>query len=112
MATTDPLPHLMNVTDLADHLGVEVRHVRRLVHERRVPYIKWGHLLRFDPPTSRNGSPAAGSTRAVRRADHDPQLPIVIRSSVQSMTRADVAERSARAAGATPLPTCAGGLVG
>jgi excisionase family DNA binding protein len=23
--------------------------VRRLVHERRIPYIKWGHLLRFDP---------------------------------------------------------------
>ena len=30
-------------------LGVDVRHVRRLVHERRIPYIKWGHLLRFDP---------------------------------------------------------------
>jgi excisionase family DNA binding protein len=27
----------------------EVRHVRRLVHEKRIPYIKWGHLLRFDP---------------------------------------------------------------
>jgi excisionase family DNA binding protein len=23
--------------------------VRRLVHEKRIPYIKWGHLLRFDP---------------------------------------------------------------
>ena len=33
----------------ADALGVDVRHVRRLVHERRIPYIKWGHLLRFDP---------------------------------------------------------------
>jgi hypothetical protein len=21
----------------------------RLVHERRIPFIKWGHLLRFDP---------------------------------------------------------------
>ncbi len=28
---------------------VEVRHIRRLVHERRIPFIKWGHLLRFDP---------------------------------------------------------------
>jgi excisionase family DNA binding protein len=26
-----------------------VRHVRRLVAERRIPFIKWGHLLRFDP---------------------------------------------------------------
>jgi excisionase family DNA binding protein len=44
-----PLPHLIDVTDLAEHLGVEVRHVRRLVHERRIPFIKWGHLVRFDP---------------------------------------------------------------
>jgi hypothetical protein len=26
-----------------------VRHVRRLVAERRIPYLKWGHLVRFDP---------------------------------------------------------------
>jgi excisionase family DNA binding protein len=44
-----PLPHLIDVTGLAEHLGVEVRHVRRLVHERRIPFIKWGHLVRFDP---------------------------------------------------------------
>lgn len=43
------LPHLLDITALADHLGVEVRHVRRLVAERRIPFIKWGHLLRFDP---------------------------------------------------------------
>ena len=29
--------------------GVVPRHIRRLVAERRIPYIKWGHLLRFDP---------------------------------------------------------------
>lgn len=23
--------------------------MRRLVAERRIPYVKWGHLLRFDP---------------------------------------------------------------
>ena len=40
---------LMNVAELADRLAVDVRHVRRLVFERRVPFIKWGHLLRFDP---------------------------------------------------------------
>ncbi len=34
---------------MADRLGVQVRHVRRLVNERRIPFIKWGHLLRFDP---------------------------------------------------------------
>ncbi|MDQ4090053.1 MAG: helix-turn-helix domain-containing protein [Actinomycetota bacterium] len=34
---------------MAKRLGVSVRHVRRLVHEKRVPLVKWGHLLRFDP---------------------------------------------------------------
>ena len=43
-----PLTRLLNITEVADLLGVEVRHVRRLVFERRIPYIKWGHLLRFD----------------------------------------------------------------
>ncbi len=40
---------LTEVTAVAACLGVSVRHVRRLVHERRIPYIKWGHLIRFDP---------------------------------------------------------------
>lgn len=49
--TPDPvtLPTLLSIAEVAEHLGVEVRHVRRLVHERRIPFIKWGHLLRFDP---------------------------------------------------------------
>lgn len=47
--TTPELPRLLNITQLADTLGVNVRHVRRLVHERRIPFIKWGHLVRFDP---------------------------------------------------------------
>ena len=40
---------LLDITDVAERLGVSVRHVRRLVNERRIPYLKWGHLLRFDP---------------------------------------------------------------
>lgn len=48
--TTPPLSErLLNIAEVADALGVEIRHIRRLVHERRIPYIKWGHLLRFDP---------------------------------------------------------------
>ncbi len=42
------LPRLITVEELAEHLGVSVRHVRRLVFERRIPYVKWGHLVRFD----------------------------------------------------------------
>ena len=33
----------------AERLGVNHRYVRRLVAERRIPFIKFGHLLRFDP---------------------------------------------------------------
>lgn len=46
---TPPLTRLLNIAEVADLLGVDIRHIRRLVHERRIPYIKWGHLLRFDP---------------------------------------------------------------
>jgi excisionase family DNA binding protein len=43
------LPMLLSIEEIAEHLGVSTRHIRRLVSERRIPYIKWGHLLRFDP---------------------------------------------------------------
>ncbi len=45
---TDRLP-LMDLPSVAVRLGVNQRHVRRLVAERRIPFLKWGHLLRFDP---------------------------------------------------------------
>jgi excisionase family DNA binding protein len=41
--------NLIDITGVAERLGVTERHVRRLVFERRIPFIKWGHLLRFDP---------------------------------------------------------------
>lgn len=43
------LPELLDLDEVAAHLGVSTRHVRRLVAERRIPFLKWGHLLRFDP---------------------------------------------------------------
>jgi excisionase family DNA binding protein len=49
-STPPPLPaRLVGIAEVAELLGVEVRHVRRLVAERRIPFVKWGHLLRFDP---------------------------------------------------------------
>ena len=42
-------PALLTLAEVADRLAVSERHVRRLVFERRIPFIKWGHLLRFDP---------------------------------------------------------------
>ncbi len=41
-------PELVDIETIASLLGVGERHVRRLVAERRIPYLKWGHLIRFD----------------------------------------------------------------
>ncbi|MEX2627743.1 MAG: helix-turn-helix domain-containing protein [Ilumatobacteraceae bacterium] len=48
-ATADQQARLIDVAAVADLLGVDIRHIRRLVHERRIPFLKWGHLVRFDP---------------------------------------------------------------
>lgn len=49
MKTSTDRPHLIDINEVSTWLGVSVRHVRRLVFEDRIPFIKWGHLLRFDP---------------------------------------------------------------
>ena len=49
MAAADPLPRLLTIDQLAEHLGVSTRHIRRLIAERRVPYLKWRRFIRFDP---------------------------------------------------------------
>ena len=41
------LPRLLTIPELAELLGMTVRHVRRLVHERRIPHLKLGHFVRF-----------------------------------------------------------------
>jgi excisionase family DNA binding protein len=40
---------LLDVDALARRLGVTVRFVRRLVEERRIPYMRVGRFVRFDP---------------------------------------------------------------
>ncbi|HWG74113.1 MAG TPA: excisionase family DNA-binding protein [Acidimicrobiales bacterium] len=49
MATIDNPPPLLTIDQLADRLCTTIRHVRRLIAERRVPYIKVGGRVRFDP---------------------------------------------------------------
>ena len=39
---------LISVEQLADELGVSVRYVRRIIAERRISYVKLGHLIRFE----------------------------------------------------------------
>jgi len=40
---------LLDIAGAANYLGVSVRHIRRLVAEKRIPYVKWGSILHFDP---------------------------------------------------------------
>ena len=73
-----PMPQLVDITAVAKILGVDARHVRRLVHERRIPFIKWGHLIRFDPDEIRawlnaNRTPVGGQPPA-------PPTPATVRS--------------------------------
>ena len=44
-----PMEALIDLPTVALRLNVSERHIRRLVQERRIPFIKWGRLLRFDP---------------------------------------------------------------
>jgi excisionase family DNA binding protein len=65
-----PNDALVDINAVAERLGVQVRHVRRLVHERRIPFIKWGHLIRFDP---------ADIDAWIDQARRSPQRPTVAR---------------------------------
>ena len=49
MPGPDELPQLLTMDGLAERLGVRHRHVRRLVDERRAPFLEVGRLVRFDP---------------------------------------------------------------
>ena len=49
MAPAVTLPDLLDIDQLAKHLGTSHRHIRRLIAERRIPYVKVGRLIRFDP---------------------------------------------------------------
>lgn len=42
------VPQLLDIATLSSRLGVGERHVRRLVFERRIPYVKVGRYVRFD----------------------------------------------------------------
>ena len=42
------IPQLIDIPTLAARLGTSQRHIRRLINEKRIPYLKVGHLVRFD----------------------------------------------------------------
>lgn len=49
MAPTNGQPLLIDVPTLAAQLSVTIRFVRRLIAEDRIPYLKIGKFIRFDP---------------------------------------------------------------
>ncbi len=44
-----PQAPLLGVDEMASWLGVEVGFIRRLIAERRIPFVKIGKYVRFDP---------------------------------------------------------------
>ena len=42
-------PVLLDIAGVAERLSVTERFVRRLVFERRIPFLKIGHFIRFEP---------------------------------------------------------------
>ena len=48
MSSTTSQDTLLDIDGLAERLGVGERFVRRLVEERRIPFLKIGRLVRFE----------------------------------------------------------------
>lgn len=48
MTTDGTVPQLLTIPELVERLGTSTRHIRRLIDERRIPYLKVGKLIRFD----------------------------------------------------------------
>ena len=44
-----PQAPFLGVDEMASWLGVEVGFIRRLIAERRIPFVKVGKYVRFDP---------------------------------------------------------------
>jgi len=44
-----PLPSLVDIQTVAQSLGISMRQVRRFVANEQIPFVRVGHLIRFDP---------------------------------------------------------------
>ncbi|MCP3936794.1 MAG: helix-turn-helix domain-containing protein [Actinomycetia bacterium] len=66
-------PALLTVPEVADLMAVGTAYVYRLVSERRIPYLKLGHHVRFDPSELAewldNSRVGPTTVRCSRRAD-------------------------------------------
>jgi excisionase family DNA binding protein len=44
-----PLPTLVDIEAVSSSFGISMRQVRRFVAEGTMPFVRVGHLIRFDP---------------------------------------------------------------
>ncbi len=58
MTNTETLPQLLTIDQVAERLGVSTRHIRRLIAEKRVPYLRSDGSSDLIPTRSRYGSTA------------------------------------------------------
>ena len=63
----DSLPALVAIEAVAQALGISLRQVRRFVADGQIPFVRVGHLIRFDPDELNTWIDArrAGSTQPV-----------------------------------------------
>jgi excisionase family DNA binding protein len=113
---TGTVTRLMGVSELAAILNVDERHIYRLVAERRIPYIKWGHLLRFDADevqrwldANRVEAPTAQPTMtlAQRAAPHGRRGPPLHPCGLRPLGRLGILHRPRRTGeGTSSTSTC------
>jgi excisionase family DNA binding protein len=86
---------LLKPEEAAERLNVSLRFIRRLCHERRLPYTKVGKFVRFDATSWKHGSLLSESNRRTVRAATPADVPagIVLRNLV-SLASAPTSKRS------------------
>jgi excisionase family DNA binding protein len=78
MTSSESIPQRLTMEQLAGGLGVTRRHVRRLVEEKRVPFLRVGRFIRFNPEQiaawlASNGVPALAPANQRCRASAQPR---------------------------------------
>jgi excisionase family DNA binding protein len=69
--------------ELAERLGVSHRHVRRLVDERRLPFLRVGRFIRFNPAEVAEWLRSTRVPAALSpRAEISPPRPLQVRGPV------------------------------
>ena len=48
MGDSAPLPTLVDIQAVSDSFGISLRQVRRFVADGTIPFVRVGHLIRFD----------------------------------------------------------------